>query len=115
MVQALKPAKVKPFLAELDSRLLREELRAVLAKRGDPAASRVTACVWRAASGRAREGRASGAQVSHWLGTLDDGQFILIWKVGARWQVATGPRDDVLATVPNEQMAMAVAAITPGL
>ncbi len=113
VVRELPPTQVKSFLLELDERLLREELRAVLALRNDPTAARVTACIWRAASGKAREGRAAGAKVTHWLGTLDDGSYLLIWKVGSRWQVSTGPREDVLATVPNEHMASALAAATP--
>jgi hypothetical protein len=49
--------------------------------------------------------------VTHWIGRLDDGRFLLVQKVGARWTVFDGARDDVLATVPDEHMESATQAV----
>ncbi len=108
----LPPRLVTSFLKELDAVLLREELRAILAQRRDPRCAKVEACLWRAAGvEKARQGRASGAKITHWIGHLDDGTYLLIWKVGARWQIATGSRDDILASVSDAQMESAVNAV----
>lgn len=111
-VGILPPKRVTSFLKELDAVLLREELRAILAQRRDPRCAKVEACVWRAAGAeKARQGRASGAKITHWIGRLDDGTYLLIWKVGARWQIATGDRDDILASVSDAEMESAVNAV----
>lgn len=111
VVRALPAKEVRPFLLALDRRLVREELRAMLAERRDARSAQITECLWRAAAGRPREGRASGAKVTHWIGRLDDKSYVLLQKVGARWNVIGGSRDDVLATVPDGHMESATDAV----
>ncbi len=108
---ALPLDRARPFLEALDQRMLREELRAMLVKRGDPRAAEVESCLWRAAFGRARQGRAAGAQVSHLMGRCRDGTFLLHWKSGTRWEVCLGDRDSVLATLPEALMPSALQAV----
>jgi hypothetical protein len=115
VVEILPRKRVTPFLRELDVVLLREELRAVFAQRRDPRCEKIEACVWRGASRteKARQGRASGAKVTHWIGRLEDGSYVLLWKAGARWQIVSGDRDYVLASVSDGQMDSAVSALMP--
>lgn len=110
VVRALPLAQRRGFVDALDQCLLREELRGMLARRGDERCALVTRCLWRAAAGRARGGRAAGAQVSHWLGELADGRLVLVLKLGARWEVVAGARDEVLAHVPDAHLAAATRA-----
>jgi hypothetical protein len=100
--RAAEIAGSRSFLEALDARLLREELRAMLAARRDPRAARVESCLWRAAE----EGKAT-----HLLGRLDGGEHVVVFKVGRTWRIFAGPRDDVLATVPDAHMASATAAV----
>jgi hypothetical protein len=46
-----------------------------------------------------------------WIARLDDGRHALFHKLGRRWRWSTGPRDDVLAMVPEALFADAVAAV----
>lgn len=109
------PDRSSRFVRDLDQVLLREELRSLLAARGDARAATVETCVWRAASAeRARQGRAAGLKISHWLGVLADGALLLVWKLGARWEVMSGGRDEVLATVPDALLESASNAVLGG-
>lgn len=90
------------LVAELDRVMCREELRTMLYERNDPNAPRVTAWLWRAAKAR---------KVTHVIGQLEDDTYVLTFKVGPRWRVFTGPRDEILATVPDEHLDAAVAAV----
>ncbi len=90
-----------PLVPALDAAMLREELRNMLAERSDPHASDVTACLWRAAKDR---------KVTHVLGRLASSELLLTFKQGARWRVFAGPRDEVLATVPDAQFEAAIEA-----
>jgi len=101
------------FIKSFDRMLLREELRSLLAQRRDPRAAQIAECVWRfAGNERARDGRAAGMKITHYIGRLEDETtFLLLWKVGARWQIITGARDEILASVPDDQMESAVATL----
>jgi hypothetical protein len=92
----------RAFVAELDRVIVREELRVMLAERGHAYAPDVEACLWRAASNR---------KVTHLLGRLASGELVLTFKIGTRWRVFTGPRDEVLATIPDEHFESAVDMI----
>jgi hypothetical protein len=110
------PTEQKALIMSFDRVLLREELRSLLAQRRDPRCEKVADCVWRFAHGteKARQGRASGAKITHYIGRFDDNKtFLLLWKVGTRWQVISGERDEILASVPDDQMESAVTALLP--
>jgi len=92
----------RAFVAELDRVIVREELRVMLADRGHASAPDVEACLWRAATDR---------KVTHLLGRLASGELVLTFKVGTRWRVFTGPRDEVLATIPDEHFERAVDTV----
>jgi hypothetical protein len=116
VAESTPAADQKAFIMNFDRILLREELRSLLAQRRDPRCEKIAACVWRFAHAteKARQGRASGAKITHYIGRLDDDKtFLLLWKVGARWQIITGERDEIIASVPDDQMESAIAALLP--
>ena len=43
-----------------------------------------------------------------WLARLAPNHYGLFWKLGSRWTLSTGTRDEILATVPDAQFAAAV-------
>ena len=47
---------------------------------------------------------------SHWLMRLTDGKYALFSKVGTRWALVEGKRDDVLANVGDRHFEAAVRA-----
>lgn len=98
-------ADPRAFIDQLDRVMLREELRSLVWQRNDPRAPDITACVWRAAANH---------KTSHSLGTLATGDYLLVFKAGSRWRVFSGPRDEVLATVPDPHFTSAVEAAESG-
>ena len=93
---------IKPFLVGLDDVIVREDMQFVLDKAaGYEAKSDLDAVVWRAAS---------DDKSTHWIGRLADGSYVLVYKARGRFQVIGGGREDVLASVPDEQMESALKA-----
>ena len=83
--------------------LLREEVRAVLAKQATLRA-RTTATLWRGAE---------AGKTALWIARLDDQEHLLVHKVRGRFHTVVGVRDDVLASVPDAHMESAVNAVIP--
>jgi hypothetical protein len=65
----------------------------------------IKACAWRGTA---------GAKLTHVIVELDDGSFGLIAKTKGRWTWEQGPRDDMLASVPDAYMESAVQTVVGG-
>jgi hypothetical protein len=90
---------VTAYLVELDRRVLVEEVRAT-AKSRSLELPPVTRVLWRGADDKGFP--------ALWLVELADNQLGLVCKLGRRWQLTTGTRDHVLATLPDTHFAAAV-------
>ena len=53
----------------------------------------------------------TGMKTTHWIVRLADGSHGLIAKTRGRWTFAAGSRDDVVASLPEQQMEAAVARL----
>jgi hypothetical protein len=95
------PATLPQFLADLDALCIHLEALTMLTDRNEPLSSPVAATLWRGHDQR---------KVTHWLMRLDSGELALLRKVGSRWQLIEGARDDVLASVGDAHFASAVRA-----
>jgi len=85
----------------VDALILKEDALTQLTKMKQQPQSRVVAAAWR---------WAEKGKTAMWIVQLEEG-FALWWKVRGQWRLVEGPRDDVLASVPDAQMASAVAAL----
>lgn len=70
-------------------------------------------------SARARGGDDAIAEVLYapgglWIARLTDGRYAIYYKLARRWRWETGPRDAVLALVPEAIFAEAVEAVVAG-
>lgn len=96
----LEGAKVKAYVTELDDRLLAYEYLAAARDKGgrEVSASRV---LWRGSDAK--------GDCGHWLVRASAGQYAYLSKEGARWKLTEGPRDDILACVPDALFEHATA------
>lgn len=98
-------AKVTPFLAELDERLLNAEFAAVARERVGRELLEPERVLWRGTDAKGNAGR--------WFVRLGPGRYALLHKVGPRWTMVEGARDDVLANVPDAEFAAATTIAYP--
>lgn len=96
LIAARDPQQISTFLAGLDAQLMSQEAQASFDERA-PTHHTVSRVFWRSA-GRLLVG-------------FEDGGFGLLVKLKARWRFIEGGRDDVLASVPDEQFADAAAGV----
>lgn len=95
------PARAQRFLADLDAECLRLDALSLAAERNQTFSRPVARTVWRGVA---------GDKPIAWLSRLDDGSWALLVKLKTRWSLIEGARDHVLASVPDDQFAAAVAA-----
>jgi len=95
------PAELARFLADLDALCIHLEALTMLDDRAVKPSAPVATTLWR--------GHDKG-KVTHWLMRLDNGELALLAKLGPRWKVIEGKRDDVLASVGDAHFAAAVRA-----
>ena len=93
------------FLPLLDRELLRLDAVTVMQRQRLVPASPVTETLWRGTT---------GLKTTHWIVRLEGGDYAIVSKTRGRWVYSAGPRDDVIATVPDAQMQSAVDAILGG-
>jgi len=96
-----KPGAARRFLEAIDRLILKEDALTQLTKMKQQPRGQVVASAWRGAE---------KGETTHWLVQLEQG-FALWWKVRGQWRLVEGSRDDVLASVPDAQMASATAAL----
>jgi hypothetical protein len=95
------PDDVAAYLVALDAICIHLEAITVLQDRSKVPSSPPRTTLWR--------GHKDG-KVTHWLMRLENGQLALLAKVGTRWHLHEGTRDDVLANVSDDQFENAVTA-----
>jgi len=95
------PADIPKLLADLDALCIHLEALTMVDDRKKTPSSPVAATLWR--------GHERG-KVTHWLMRLESGDFALLAKLGSRWNLVEGTRDDVLATVGDAHFPAAVRA-----
>jgi hypothetical protein len=96
------PHQLPAFLEELDAQCIHLEALASVHERETIPSAPVATTLWRGH----KDGKAT-----HWLMRLDNGLFALLCKPKARWQLIEGDRDDVLASVSEDQFETAVNAV----
>lgn len=99
-----KPGAARQLLEAMDRLILKEDALTQLTKMKQQPRSPVVAAAWRGVE----KGKAT-----HWLVQLEQG-FALWWKVRGQWRLVEGSREDVLASVPDAQMASATVALLNG-
>jgi hypothetical protein len=102
VVRALAGAAVREYLAELDDRILIEEMDAAMLdkKIEHPEIERV---LWRGIDAKGFP--------ALWVARFAGKSYGLFWKLGARWTLTTGTRDDIVATIPDAHLEKAVDII----
>lgn len=98
------PADVRAFVVDVHALCIHLEALSLLREREQQTSAPVVATPWRGHE----DGRAS-----QFVMRLADGRFALLGKLGGRWQLVEGPRDEVLASVPDALFAQAVRAVVP--
>ncbi|MCA9568453.1 MAG: hypothetical protein KC656_11445 [Myxococcales bacterium] len=96
-----RPTDATELLVRMDDELRRLDIVQALAKRKQTPSRPVAAAVYRGADDK---------DVRVRLARLDDGRFGLQCKLGGRYRWIEGDREDVLASVPEDWFADAVAA-----
>lgn len=95
-----QPMRVKDFLAQLDHRLMREELSGAFKERMKKPALALAEVLFRAADAKGKR--------SCFVARLERGHYGVLVRLQAKagtranWTWVEGVRDDVLATVPDE-------------
>jgi hypothetical protein len=97
-----KDAEVSTFLRNLDRVALYMESEAMMRNRKIVQKEKAVRTLWRGST----DGRAS-----HWVMERADGTFALLAKMGPRWVLTEGRRDDVLATVDDKQFEEAAQVV----
>jgi hypothetical protein len=95
------PALLPQLLADLDMLCIHLEALTMLDDRKETLSAPVATTLWR--------GHDRG-KVTHWLMRLESGELALLAKLGTRWKLIEGKRDDVLASVGDAHFAAAVRA-----
>ncbi len=94
---------VAGYLTELDRRILVAEVTAV-AKARSLDLAKLDRVLWRGADAK--------GYPALWVVAFAGGDFGLVCKLGTRWKLVRGPRDEVVATIPDTHLAAAVDWIT---
>jgi len=92
-LQSTDPNRLTVFVADLDEKVLNAEFVAVAAEHSRRTDSPCERVLWRGSDAKGNAGR--------WVARLAPGRYVLIQKVGKRWEWIEGTRDDVLANVPD--------------
>jgi hypothetical protein len=95
------PTEVRGYLRDVEALCVRLEAETAVRDHKQALSAPAERLLWR---GHAND------KVTHWLLRLTTGRFALHCKVGARWALIEGDRDDVLANVSGDQFAAAVKA-----
>ncbi len=101
IIEKKSPDALPRFLAELDALCVHLEALTMLEDRTEKPSAPVAATLWR--------GHDHG-KVTHWLMRLESGELVLLAKLGSRWKLIEGKRDDVLSSVGDAHFAAAVRA-----
>jgi len=96
------PSVVREFLLALDGELCRLECAGAVMKRFKKPPP-LRSVPWRAADSRGR--------TAWWIARFEDGSYGLLGRLGEQWSWVTGPRDDVLASVPDACFSQATLAL----
>lgn len=91
--------KVRDLLEEIDDRILNAELAAVARDKLGREGVQCERVLWRGTDAKGNAGR--------WIARMEAGVYVMITKVGPRWQWIEGPRDHVLASVPDDDFEAA--------
>lgn len=102
---------LRDFLLDLDEEILRLDCVTALERQEKTATSPIAHALWRGVTTPDKKAGDQPAKVNHWLARLENGRYGLLAKLGRRWAWTEGPRDDVLATVPEALFAEAVREV----
>lgn len=95
-------AAPRGFLEQLDRLIQLEDARLQFRKVSVRPSAPVVAARWRGAE---------RGKSSHWVTELDNGTWALLFKAKGQWRLVEGPRDEVLASVPDLHLALALKAV----
>jgi len=95
-VRALSGAAQKNYLRDLDDLILIEEMAAMMLEKKQESRA-IERVLWRGADAKGTP--------ALWLARLETGRYGLLWKLGGRWTLSTGTRDEMLATIPDAHLS----------
>jgi hypothetical protein len=94
------PEQLTAFVADVDDKVLNAEFSAIAAVRTHRPGVSCERVLWRGADARGNAGR--------WLARLASGRWVLVQKLGRRWEWIEGTRDHTLACVPDQDFPSAM-------